>query len=460
MLLRIFVFAVILTEINVSFAQTRFDHETRIAIVGAGASGLTCAFHLKKLGYENISVYEKEPRVGGKVYSYPYDDYVYELGAFWTTKSSKTVLEMADYYGIEPVSEEADFLVLKANGKTYGFEDNLFKNYNLFEISFALLNFEKTRAKFGKDLSKIGYDDIHPDLYLPFGTFIKKYRIAPLAYAFRPFWIGCGYGYYETTPALYVMKLMVPSIVDTLSQMFKRANPFSGGEKNSGLLRFPNGYQGVFESVAGDVPDLRLDSEVTRVERALDNGKLVIRITANGHTDEFDKVIISTDLRAALSFLDVVEEEEELFSSVESYNLHIKLVEADGINQPLDSMLWFDEYGTIDTIGHMTTLVNRSAVPEVYFTAQLIPWGTSSAQIDEWMEEDIRRVGGEVTEYVVEQSWNYFPYVGEQALRDGFYERMNNLQGERGTYFVGGVLNFETVEYTAVFAKDLVLRNF
>ncbi len=456
----VFMLLAFLVTTNVALAEARFDSQERIAIIGAGASGLTSAFHLKQLGYENITVYEKEDRVGGKVYSYPHKNYVYELGAFWVTDGSHTIMELADYYGIEPVSEEADFFVLRDNGKTYNFEDNLLKNYNFFKISWALLNFEWVRGKFGSDIAKVGNDNIHSDLYLPFETFIHKYHIEPLAYAFRPFWIGCGYGYYETTPAIYVLKLMVPSIVDSLAQMFNKANPFAGSEKNGGLLRFPNGYMGLFERVAEDVPHLRLGSEVTRVERVFEDGRLVIKVTANGQTEEFDKLIVSADLRAALQFLDVTDEEEALFSQVSSYNLHIKLVEAEGIDQPLDSMIWFDEYGTIDTMGHMMTLVNRAAVPNVWFTAQLIPWGTSSEEIDEWLIEDVSAAGGHVTDFVVEKPWDYFPYVGEEALRDGFYEKMKDLQGERGTYFVGGALNFETVEFTAVFAKDLVLSNF
>jgi hypothetical protein len=457
---RTFVLLVTLLATHLAFAETRFDKQERIAIVGAGASGLTAAFHLKQLGYENITVYEKEARVGGKVYSYPHKNYVYELGAFWVTDGSKTIMEIADYYGIEPVSEDADFFVINAAGDTYSFEENLFENYNFFEISWALLNFEKVRAKFGRDISKVGNDNIHPDLYLPFEAFIKKYKIKPLAYAFRPFWIGCGYGYYEATPAIYVLKLMVPSIVDSLVQMFNKANPFARSEKNGGLLRFPNGYMELWERVAQDVPHLLLSSEVTGVERVIEGGKEVIRITANGQTEEFDQLIVSTDLRAALEFLDVSPKEADLFSKVDSYNLHIRLIEAQGIDYTPDSMNWFDEYGTMDTMGHMMTLVNRSAVPDVWFTAQLIPWGTSSAVIDEWLEADVREAGGEAMTSVVEESWDYFPYVGEQALREGFYEKMQNIQGDRGTYFVGGVLNFETVEFTAVFAKDLVLRNF
>jgi monoamine oxidase len=47
-------------------AQTPLAKDARIAVIGAGASGLTAAHTLRKKGYSNITVYEKDNRVGGK----------------------------------------------------------------------------------------------------------------------------------------------------------------------------------------------------------------------------------------------------------------------------------------------------------------------------------------------------------------------------------------------------------
>ena len=41
----------------------------KIAVIGAGISGLAAAHHLKKLGYGDVTVFEKEGAVGGKVLS-------------------------------------------------------------------------------------------------------------------------------------------------------------------------------------------------------------------------------------------------------------------------------------------------------------------------------------------------------------------------------------------------------
>lgn len=41
------------------------NYTEKIAIIGAGPSGLTCAYHLARFGYQNITVYEALPEPGG-----------------------------------------------------------------------------------------------------------------------------------------------------------------------------------------------------------------------------------------------------------------------------------------------------------------------------------------------------------------------------------------------------------
>lgn len=61
---------------------------------------------------------------------------------------------------------------------------------------------------------------------------------------------------------------------------------------------------------------------------------------------------------------------------------------------------------------------------------------------------------------VTQKRWRYFPHVNTQALHDGFYPRLDRLQGQRGTYYVGGLFNFETLETTAKYSRWLVHRAF
>ncbi|MCX7000902.1 MAG: FAD-dependent oxidoreductase, partial [Candidatus Sumerlaeota bacterium] len=56
------------------------DKKESIAILGAGLAGLSCAFRLTELGYENITILEKEPEAGGLAVSVHYKGHVSDLG--------------------------------------------------------------------------------------------------------------------------------------------------------------------------------------------------------------------------------------------------------------------------------------------------------------------------------------------------------------------------------------------
>ncbi len=56
------------------------DMNKKIAIVGAGISGLACAYDLQKKGYE-VVVFEKEAIVGGRMSSQKKDNLIFDIGA-------------------------------------------------------------------------------------------------------------------------------------------------------------------------------------------------------------------------------------------------------------------------------------------------------------------------------------------------------------------------------------------
>ena len=75
--------------------EERGSRNLRIAIIGAGVAGLSAAQRLKDLGYRDITIYEKEDRVGGKVLSYRHKGRVYELGALWSSGQYKVINALA-----------------------------------------------------------------------------------------------------------------------------------------------------------------------------------------------------------------------------------------------------------------------------------------------------------------------------------------------------------------------------
>ena len=52
----------------------------RIAVVGAGIAGLTCAYELQRAGFE-VHVFEKEAWVGGRMATRVKDGFYFDIGA-------------------------------------------------------------------------------------------------------------------------------------------------------------------------------------------------------------------------------------------------------------------------------------------------------------------------------------------------------------------------------------------
>ena len=56
--------------------------------------------------------------------------------------------------------------------------------------------------------------------------------------------------------------------------------------------------------------------------------------------------------------------------------------------------------------------------------------------------------------------WDYFPHVDCDDLKDGFYEKLEAIQGDHRTYYTGGLLNFELVENAAAYSDFIVGKFF
>jgi len=68
-------------------------------------------------------------------------------------------------------------------------------------------------------------------------------------------------------------------------------------------------------------------------------------------------------------------------------------------------------------------------------------------------------VGKPVDESVILafEPWvNYFPHPTEQALRDGFYQNFDELQGVSRQFYAGGLFSFDTIQQTMAHARYIV----
>ncbi|MCU0663604.1 MAG: FAD-dependent oxidoreductase [Myxococcota bacterium] len=291
--------------------------DQRIAVVGAGAAGLTAAQELKKRGYQHTTVFEKEEAVGGKVSTYFLDGKPYELGAIWATTDYRTVHALSDELAV-PRFAAQPLAMMTAQGKITDLLTFILKEYGFSSLARDSLHFWTLGLRHSR-IKKPGFSGYPPDFFLSLDELARKYRFGALAYAMAPTMSACGYGYYEQAPALYWMKLMVLLFTFALR---------SGGLRGQ-LRSFDNGFQSLWQEVAKGL-DVRTGSPVTSMKRsARGTAAAKIELTVNGGTHVFDKIIVTVPLETAHEFMDLSVMERTLFGKIRTLQYVVTVVDAD-----------------------------------------------------------------------------------------------------------------------------------
>ncbi len=217
------------------------SRDSRIAVIGAGISGLTAAHTLKESGYKNIIIYEGRDRVGGKVNTKEIDGYLYELGAIFSYKTDKTILNMAKEYNVS-LNKDTRYALFFNKGKQFSSSQYMRSKFSNMEMLRSYYNLIRLMIKY-KNPDAIGFANIDPALYRNFEDFSKTSKIEPIAHMLALAAVSFGYGYINEVPAMYYMKMLKDStrfaITSELNQLF--------GLNLSTMLTYNHGFQRLLE---------------------------------------------------------------------------------------------------------------------------------------------------------------------------------------------------------------------
>jgi predicted NAD/FAD-binding protein len=394
--------------------------DVKIAIIGAGASGLSAAHQLKKLGYHEVTVFEKNEYAGGKVLSYSYGDRYYDLGAVILGKKDnyKNCHELLKEFNI-PLERFMTPEIVYMDGNQIKFEDYLRERYSLLSSMHAMLKFFSLRWRFRKYF-KHGFAYASPDLYLNFKEFIQKYKVVPFADTLQPFFVGCGYGYYEEVPALYLLRMLYWFVrsrlrVQGIMRMIK-------GDKEMDILTCKNGCQELCTKMTKQL-HVEPNTRIQRIKRVEENCR--IEIFVNDETRTFDRLIISSPLDETIHFMDVSEEEKDLFGKIEYSNYYVTLFKAKGF----DKTVFIRDHVFPSMVGRTAAVCRQHPETNVLMGYQITPKQAKPGEVLANLKKDVAQLGGEIEEIIVQRQWRYFPRVKTENLKHSFYQRLDRLQG-------------------------------
>ncbi|MBE6125095.1 MAG: FAD-dependent oxidoreductase [Erysipelotrichaceae bacterium] len=464
----------------------------RICIIGGGPAGISAAMYLQKKGYTNYEIYEKLNKVGGKSYSPKIkvngEERSYETGAIMGAITYHAVHEVEEFGGtshadgpnmrrmyrdssgkeIFPFDIKKNFSIRKTLGllklkkqmkKLVEIMNTKYKGYDCYgHRGVAQGRYSGLDKNVDNALNMIeGENPNLKDLALPFDQFCKLNGVEEV----MRIWIGpytsFGYGYFDEIPAAYVMKYL-----DTTT-----AIEFV----NMRLWTWKDGTQSIYVNANKKLlHPAHLNTEVVKVVRPAEGTEGKIKVTikdAKGErVEEFDKLIVTTPLDYFATYADAREEEKELFSKI----IHEKYVDFiarfDENAGPTISGYIFDNM-TYDRLGHAMVYYHRwedlkGNCPSVVYALRN-HLGSKDVSYDytiDTMMKDMELCGFPVKERLFEQETYYCPHVSSKDYADGWYDKLEAMQGKQGTYYAGEIISFGDMEDTCAASKDIVTRFF
>ena len=424
------------------------DKNTRICIIGAGPAGLSAGMYLEQKGYENYTILERNDHVGGKCHSPHYNGRRYEMGAIMGVPSYDAVHDVEEFCGITHDGPQLNRNYKNKDGKViepFNPRKNPLRIPHLMEMRKQVKKLgELLETKYkGYDINghrgvaegrydgyavtpgreKVsGVNENLKDLALPFKEFCKLNGVELT----QEIWIGpftsFGYGYFDEIPATqYIWECLDAKL------------------KNHA----------------------RLNSNISKVERK--DGKVFV--TVNGETEEYDKLIVTAPLQYFPEYADARDDEKEFFSKIEYERYDVLAVETKPEDHPEISYYVFDNMSP-ERLGHLMVYYRRwrDTKDQVITTYALrkhknpseIPYDICKKTV----LDDLKQMGNPASNIVNEQSWYYFPHVFSADYADGWYDKVEAMQGAYDTYYAGEIMSFGDMDETAEYSRELVDRFF
>lgn len=446
-----------------------------ICIVGAGAAGLSAAWYLKKAGYTNVAVLESAGRVGGKCWSVPIGpgNRVLELGAVEITPAYADVLELAREMGAE--MQVAPFWGT-ANPDTHEIVldlERVIGPYSWAEVAVAAVRYYASVRFVYRDYvsapgmaGPIGVDGvpagIPTDLCVPMSEWLATSGLEALSGLFAYVATIYGYGDVAETPAAYVLRL-----IEWRNFRLVVLNVLKGlvGIPTVWPKIFTLGYQDLWTRVAQQLGNVRLNTVI----RGITRGESITVMFGDGSAEVFDKLIVTCCLDATLPSLisDLTPAERDLFAAT----LYTDYTATAVSMQSFPKGLRTRSYSEVPhpPAGHPCVSVKAwdDVDAAVYYSVG-VPSGfepSAGNAIYKLIVKDAATLGYQVGPIIesggvkLQKQWRYFPHVRSDVLNN-HYLALEELQGQKNTFYSGGLLSFETVHNVVTYSRSLVGRSF
>jgi oxygen-dependent protoporphyrinogen oxidase len=284
------------------------NNSSKVAVIGAGISGLACAYRLQQLGL-NVAVFESNSAVGGMIDSVEKDGFLFEAGP-QSFQSTAALLELIRELGLETQVQKADpraprYVLLHGHLRKIPMSPQALLASTLLD---PVSRWKIASEPFKKSQPPTGEESVAAFVRRKFGHEILEYLVAPFVS-----------GVYAGDPEKLSLKAAFPTLDEWERQygsvLRGAMNSRPPKEKRAGappLCSFTNGVAALPRAMAAKLGDkLQYETRAVSVDfasPATAAGSTVceISIVHNGQEQSFsaNAVVIATPAYAAAHLLE------------------------------------------------------------------------------------------------------------------------------------------------------------
>lgn len=413
--------------------------DCRVAVIGGGLSGLIMADSLQGKGYENVTVFEKDERLGGKLHTIWYKGRSHELGAIFGLPSYLNLNALMERLNIKIDGPKLSRINCNANGeKTMQIPKELLGDFleELNRLPDVLVTY--------KSLEYVSIQDVESSLMLPFSNWCDMHKFKILKTVYVHYFTIFGLGNIDEVPALYVLRIMSYEHLMSFMQFPE-------------FTTWKHGVSSLTKYLKQEIKDIRLDQEVIDISMS---GHETLWIHTKFEALEFDRVVITAPLDqfSELEFWD--QDMRKHLRSIKYQSFNVYAFVADKIPKGCGCVL---ENLSPNRRGHIVMWNSRWDAHDgegmVMFYAYNPPDNSEISSLD-LIKGDLLKLGIENPRLYQAKSWQHCPYVDTLALENGFYDKMGLIQGKNNIFLGGEIMSALSIENSIRYSQDLVDRFF
>ncbi|MQM06028.1 hypothetical protein Taro_038849 [Colocasia esculenta] len=434
--------------------------KTRIAIVGAGPSGLSAAYALAKLGYNDVTVFEKYQTVGGMCESAEIEgDGSQDLTPSMPCPNSAPV--------ITHLARETRSELVEMDKHKLAVIDHRTGRYDDLKIADDYVSIMPLTLKLqdeAKNSGKIGVHALSDVAADPTEDFVKLHGFKRVPRSVAYGYTASGYGYVQDMPYAYVQEFTRTSMAGK-------------------IRRFKEGYMSMWHKLSQLLPfEVHCNTEVVAIKRGPFGCSVAIKdVSGKDKVMEFDKIIISGALpfrngkiyRASTpsamevaQVLELNDREREVFCKVQTIDYYTTVFKIRGMGHLPTGFYYVGEFlDNPSAMGYPVAMQRHFADTDIFLFWSYGNGGDIRGEtIGRFAADVVKSMGGQLTSSLQICLFHQpcvllSPYHTD--MKDGFYENLETqLQGFQNTYYVGGLMAFELTERNSSYAMAAVCRHF